>query len=582
MLSALKEEESYRWLQGSSRHQLIFLNSLVYTNSVYIMSGFPFVAIVFLLSFMLAGGSAGAVTHLTDCAVLNVTGEVYYLDNDIADSVNTTCFDITADDIILDCQDNIVDGNGTGGTRGVRLYLADNVTVKNCEVTDWDDGLFMYAADDNTIINSNFSSNAEDGIFVSNSDRNLVLNTIVSDNGQYGIHFDTNIIPSNNNVTDCTIVGNSIDGVLISGLNYINTFGILWLSHYQDNQVFSDITLVTDDLVAQGTPFGRVGLYVADNVTLDNITCSGSTKSGLYLYAADDNTIINSNFSSNAEDGIFVSNSDRNLVLNTIVSDNGQYGIHFDTNIIPSNNNIYNNLFNNSVNFLLGGVNYWNTTKTLAENIVGGPYIGGNYWGKPDGIGYSDNCSSDSEGFCALYVLVAGNTDYLPLARYLPVSIDYISVFPFVPYDLDDLECCFVLTDVNVTDLNANVTWYRNDVLVHGFNSTVVNVTNGTLECSPVKVWYLNTSIGEKWVCSVNGYDGMASGWTNSTPVIVTMSPYECQKAMGDPRYQQFYETMCYTGYGIAGFLDPIVLYLVLFVVVLGLVGIVVYKLGGQ
>jgi len=83
---------------------------------------------------------------------------------------------------------------------------------------------------------------------------------------------------------------------------------------------------------------------------------------------------------------------------------------------------IYNNLFNNTRNYYLQGnynPSYWNTTLQEGPNIVGGPYIGGNYWGSPDGTGYSDTCEdSDKDGICdSPYNLYSGDVDYLPLAK---------------------------------------------------------------------------------------------------------------------------------------------------------------------
>ncbi|WP_054865044.1 PKD domain-containing protein [Methanosarcina barkeri] len=59
----------------------------------------------------------------------------------------------------------------------------------------------------------------------------------------------------------------------------------------------------------------------------------------------------------------------------------------------------------------------WNTTKTAGSNIVSGPYIAGNFWGSPDGKGFSQTASdNDSDGIAdSPYVLNSKNIDYLPL-----------------------------------------------------------------------------------------------------------------------------------------------------------------------
>jgi nitrous oxidase accessory protein len=49
--------------------------------------------------------------------------------------------------------------------------------------------------------------------------------------------------------------------------------------------------------------------------------------------------------------------------------------------LASSNNNfIYNNYFNNTNNAYDDGNNIWNITKTSGTNVIGGPWLGGNYW----------------------------------------------------------------------------------------------------------------------------------------------------------------------------------------------------------
>jgi PGF-pre-PGF domain-containing protein len=82
-------------------------------------------------------------------------------------------------------------------------------------------------------------------------------------------------------------------------------------------------------------------------------------------------------------------------------------------------NRIYNNFFNSTLNYNQTGStgNFFNTTKTLGTNIVGGDYIGGNYWGFLNGTGFSETCTdSDNDDICDVaYNLSDGSYDYLPL-----------------------------------------------------------------------------------------------------------------------------------------------------------------------
>ena len=82
-------------------------------------------------------------------------------------------------------------------------------------------------------------------------------------------------------------------------------------------------------------------------------------------------------------------------------------------------NNYLNNIFDADVKE--GGVgNIFNTTKTSGTNIVGGQYIGGNFWAKPDGTGFSQTApDADGDGIADTEYIFSGNvsTDYLPLVE---------------------------------------------------------------------------------------------------------------------------------------------------------------------
>jgi nitrous oxidase accessory protein NosD len=86
-----------------------------------------------------------------------------------------------------------------------------------------------------------------------------------------------------------------------------------------------------------------------------------------------------------------------------------------------SSADIYDNYFNNKKNIVFdstwNGVGSWNTTKTPDYNIVLGPYIAGNFWGSPNGKGFSQTASDKNyDGIAdSSYAINSKNIDYLPL-----------------------------------------------------------------------------------------------------------------------------------------------------------------------
>ena len=81
---------------------------------------------------------------------------------------------------------------------------------------------------------------------------------------------------------------------------------------------------------------------------------------------------------------------------------------------------IYNNYFNDTNMIIKTGIgNAYNTAKKSGTNIVGGSYIGGNYWAKPDGAGFSQKAvDKNGDGISdSAYTRITGSvhSDYLPL-----------------------------------------------------------------------------------------------------------------------------------------------------------------------
>ncbi|RXA20573.1 PKD domain-containing protein [Methanosarcina sp. MSH10X1] len=137
---------------------------------------------------------------------------------------------------------------------------------------------------------------------------------------------------------------------------------------------------------------------------------------GFYMYSGSED-ILNNDIS-NCQTGIYAFD----LMFETLTisgnritnCDNGLYLI--DASCIVTNNN-----FNNTVNVNApdGAGCTFNTTKAVGKNIVGGPYLGGNYWATPSGRGFSQtHHDSNEDGFAdEPYKLEdsPNSVDYLPL-----------------------------------------------------------------------------------------------------------------------------------------------------------------------
>ncbi len=140
-----------------------------------------------------------------------------------------------------------------------------------------------------------------------------------------------------------------------------------------------------------------------------------------------DNITITDNYFNYSMSGYVTFYKETNLTIKDSIFNDLLYGVYIDLEFAESgcdiliyNNNFYYNFLNAFTN--MGEVSSvtWNITKTLGTNIIGGPYLGGNYWDNytgsdttvpPDGIGDTDLPYNSSGN-----IYYGG--DYLPLVTY--------------------------------------------------------------------------------------------------------------------------------------------------------------------
>ncbi|MDY9926706.1 NosD domain-containing protein [Methanosarcina sp.] len=241
------------------------------------------------------------------------------------------------------------------------------------------------------------------------------------------------------------------------------------------------------------------GIFISwlssDNTINNNILTSNYR--GILIGGQGGNSISNNTISNNDVGIWFCSDSSGNLVTNNKVEQNKIYGVYLNqVTEVPYNrtNRLYNNIFNNTINLYNHTSNYYtkkaisrdagiilvvcNTTKTAGTSIVGKSYIGGNYWAKPDGTGFSQTCNDwDGDGIGdSIYTISVNIIDYLPLVF---GSKQEQTVFPAVDFSAN-VTSGYVPLSVLFTDFSQNVTareWdFNNDGICDSTDATNVFV----------------------------------------------------------------------------------------------------------
>ncbi|MDZ7687240.1 MAG: hypothetical protein U5J64_00715 [Halobacteriales archaeon] len=265
-------------------------------------------------------GTAGAAMEVDSCTTIDESNApadgLVELNTSITDSNQTTCFEISADDIVFDGMGNTVDSNASANDFGFNVINSTqtltNVTVQNVTVTDWFRGIQV--TDAATVRNTQLSNVAQDirtasgsGALIEDNVMNSAMrvsassavirnNTVTNDNVNFfgtsdnlfinntvtngdGVWFTAG--SNNNTVKDSEITGNTVgirfyrddstDRVLNTTLD--NNDVAVSIEGSSNNIVRNSTTVGSDYVVNSTTSGGEISV----NNLLENMQIDAST-----------------------------------------------------------------------------------------------------------------------------------------------------------------------------------------------------------------------------------------------------------------------------------------------------------------
>jgi hypothetical protein len=330
------------------------------------------------LNFSIASSGEGTTYTCTSCSdctsKVNAAsaGDTIQMTANITDTRSQDCVDIYhKTNITFTCNNNWLIDSSPGTWNAMRITNSTYITVKDCYIWKWSQGIQVVAIQ---VLTPTF-----DYSYLSNG----VPKFIMLDN--------------------IKILGTTVCGITTSGM-YNSTFNNL--------QFWGNTGDVDIDLWNSSSNIIRNNSFSVGNV-LDTFFIhtwaryTTATQSG-----SGNNTFIDLDLMRMNNANVYALAGQK-----MVFSNRSNDFLFYDSNLTQGGDDI---TFNTTNGDTYAGPGSFNITKTLGTNIVGGPYLGGNFWQN-----YSAGCSDeDGDGICASYFQYTNDAylggvsvfDWLPLA----------------------------------------------------------------------------------------------------------------------------------------------------------------------
>lgn len=370
------------------------------------------------------------VSYSNACILLRNSSENILFSNRVSNS----SYGVWVDSSI----ENVLDNN-TALDNKIGIYLkasSRNSVISSKALNSSGSCINLWNSSKNTLDNNTASNSSNVCIILHNSSGNGLSNNTIS-YSSYGVWLDSS--SNNNNLNGNRALYNNV-GIYLKASNgdtldnntasNSSKCGIC-LRNSIENELINNTASYSDvSILLHNASMNMVSTSTASNsnygIWLDSLSSNNTlienevpnNKIGIYLKASGSNVLTGNSANLNTLYGIYLSSSGNNtLNTNKLVSNSG-YGIYI---LNSSYNTVYDNYLNNTKNLYFdskSSANSWNVSKKSGTNIVGGSFLGGNYWASPKGNGFGQtNQDANYDGICeTAHNMGKGNIDYLPLA----------------------------------------------------------------------------------------------------------------------------------------------------------------------
>ncbi|MDP3027172.1 MAG: LamG-like jellyroll fold domain-containing protein, partial [Nanoarchaeota archaeon] len=257
-----------------------------------------------------------------NCGNLNIPNTIYNLTQNV--SSTGTCFNVTANNVTLNCNGYEINYSSDGGNYEYGIYSNQNfTTIKNCRIKegltggDYDYAIYFNGTKNGTINNNTITTSGSRGygiLLYSSSNSNTLSSNNITTSGSsgFGIRLDSS---SNFNTLSNNIITTS----------YTNGWGI-YLSSSSANTL-SNNTITTSGITGYGIYLSSSSANTLSNNT---ITTSGSNGFGIWLQSSSNNNSFSGmNIKTNnaAGYGIYIADTNHNFTISDSVLNSSYAGV---------------------------------------------------------------------------------------------------------------------------------------------------------------------------------------------------------------------------------------------------------------
>jgi len=281
--------------------------------------------LVLALTYSLSGAFQVKIAGASGTIYIRATGEVEGTDKIERDGDLYTFTDNINDSIVVERDNIVVDGagykvQGSGSGKGIYLSYRSNVTIKNTNINNFDNGIVIEDSFQINVSGNNVTNNWF-GIMLSSSLNNTLVGNVISDNGY---NFGVSGAGSWDNEFLCQF----IHRVDIS--NLVEGKPIYYWVNEKDKAVPLDA--------------GYVALVNCTRITVQNLNLTKNWQ-GILLHSTSNSTITRNNITTNYGHGVeFQHCSNISVIGNDIMANNGHgIDLSWSFNNALSGNKIANN-----------------------------------------------------------------------------------------------------------------------------------------------------------------------------------------------------------------------------------------------